>query len=84
MTECSIEAPRGIRGGNSMSSRRRSTIRGDKKTNSRLKKNGFAVLQGHWSSEDVEGTDDHIQNVVFPETIEGVKKAYVSLGKIVE
>ena len=40
-----------------------------------LEKNGFAVLQGYWSEEDVEDTDDHIKNVVFPETIEAVKKA---------
>ena len=40
-----------------------------------LDKNGFTVLQGHWSEEDVEDTDDHIKNVVFPETIAAVKQA---------
>ena len=42
-----------------------------------LDKNGFAVLQANWSEEDVEDTSDHIKNVVFPETIDRVKQAYV-------
>jgi len=40
-----------------------------------LDKNGFTVLRSGWSEEDVEDTPEHIQNVVFPETIEKVKKA---------
>jgi hypothetical protein len=44
-----------------------------------LDKNGFVVLKGGWSEEDVEDTPEHIQNVVFPETIEKVKQAYVLL-----
>jgi hypothetical protein len=42
-----------------------------------LEENGFVVLQANWSEEDVEDTPEHIQNVVFPETIEKVKQAYV-------
>jgi hypothetical protein len=44
-----------------------------------LEENGFVVLQANWSEEDVEDTPEHIQNVVFPETIEKVKQAYVYL-----
>lgn len=33
------------------------------------------MIQGHWSEEDVEDVPEHIQNVVFPETIAAVKKA---------
>ncbi|KAK3053970.1 hypothetical protein LTR09_005250 [Extremus antarcticus] len=40
-----------------------------------LERNGFTVLKGHWSETDVEDTPEHIQNVVFPETIAAVKKA---------
>ena len=43
-----------------------------------LDKNGFTVLKGGWSEEDVEDSPEHIKNVVFPETIEKVKQAYVS------
>ena len=42
-----------------------------------LDKNGFVVLKANWSEEDVEDTPEHIQKVVFPETIEKVKEAYV-------
>ena len=42
-----------------------------------LDKNGFTVLKGGWSEEDVEDSPEHIKNVVFPETIEKVKQAYV-------
>lgn len=44
-----------------------------------LEENGFAVLQANWSEEDVEDTPEHIKNVVFPETIQKVKEAYVLL-----
>lgn len=40
-----------------------------------LDKNGFRVLRGLWSEMDVKDEPEHIQNVVFPETIEAVKKA---------
>lgn len=40
-----------------------------------LDKNGFRVLQGLWSEADVKDEPDHIQEIVFPETIEAVKKA---------
>lgn len=40
-----------------------------------LEKNGFMVLKADWSEEDVEDTPEHIRDVVFPETIEKVKKA---------
>lgn len=42
-----------------------------------LDKNGFRVLKGHWSEKDVEDVPEHINNVVFPETIAAVKQAYV-------
>jgi len=42
-----------------------------------LEKNGFTVLKANWSETDVEDTPEHIQNAVFPETIEKVKQAYV-------
>lgn len=42
-----------------------------------LDKNGFTMLKGVWSEEDVDDVPEHIKNVVFPETIEAVKKAYV-------
>ncbi len=47
-----------------------------------LDKNGFQFLKGDWSEEDVEDTPEHIQNVVFPETIAAVKKAYVTIISI--
>lgn len=40
-----------------------------------LDKNGFQVLKASWSEEDVEDEPEHIKNVVFPETIDRVKKA---------
>ncbi|KAF2164391.1 hypothetical protein M409DRAFT_67903 [Zasmidium cellare ATCC 36951] len=40
-----------------------------------LDKNGFKVLKGIWSEADVQDEPEHIQKVVFPETIEAVKKA---------
>lgn len=40
-----------------------------------LDKNGFQVLKGLWSESDVQDEPEHIQNVVFPETIEAVKNA---------
>ena len=42
-----------------------------------LEKNGFKVLKDSWSETDVNDDEDHIQNVVFPETIAAVKQAYV-------
>lgn len=42
-----------------------------------LETNGFQVLREIWSGEDVEDVPDHIHNVVFPETIEAVKKVCV-------
>ena len=46
-----------------------------------LDRNGFRVLKGHWSEEDVIDEPEHINNVVFPETIEAVKQAYVLLDR---
>ncbi|KAK3690984.1 hypothetical protein LTR37_018886 [Vermiconidia calcicola] len=40
-----------------------------------LDRNGFRVLKGHWSEEDVIDEPEHINNVVFPETIDAVKQA---------
>lgn len=42
-----------------------------------LDKNGFQILKAQWSEHDVEDTPEHIQGVVFPETIAKVKEAYV-------
>ena len=42
-----------------------------------LEKNGFKVLKDSWSETDVNDDEEHIQNVVFPETIAAVKQAYV-------
>ena len=44
-----------------------------------LEKNGFQVLKGIWSETDVDDQPEHIQDVVFPETIQAVKQAYVFL-----
>lgn len=48
-----------------------------------LDKNGFQVIKGHWSEEDVNDEPDHIKNVVFPEVIERVKQVYVLLHRYV-
>ena len=48
-----------------------------------LDKNGFTVLKGVWQDEDVRDEPDYINSVVFPETIEAVKKAYV-LNRIIQ
>lgn len=45
-----------------------------------LDKNGFVVMKGHWSEEDVVDEPEHIEGVVFPETIAAVKKLYVCLA----
>lgn len=42
-----------------------------------LDTNGFQVLKGLWSEADVRDEPEYINNVVFPETIEAVKQAYV-------
>ena len=46
-----------------------------------LEKNGFQVLKGFWSREDVEDVPEHIKGVVFPETIAAVKQAWVPLQR---
>lgn len=48
-----------------------------------LDKNGFQVLNARWSEQDVEDKPDHIRDVVFTETIEKVKQAYVLLNTFV-